>query len=531
MAQRRGMWVGALLLLAAVAGVVATAGGCLRSTSFACQSAEQCEPGTCVAAAGGASYCAIADGACASGLRFTESAGGHAGECTDGGGANDAGLDGSSDATDGGGDAPDGPMLSAERSENLCHEGAPFPAGYSECTEVVCERLPGCCESSWTELCVQLVELECAGAGWRCSTSVVFAGTGIVQVWEDGDEDEVWELVASGGAGGGAPAPYRSVCDADLDGDGRLEMIVPSASPLSAGDNQHLVLHRDLTDTSLLVEYRDLLDIQTLLDNANAYEAVIGDYNGDGRADMLLAGNSSAFIIRNLGDGLYADGPFPPELPVAYDVGSIDAGDLDGDHRDDIVVADYSGHVGIFSWDGDALVWSPVELTFPNVVHRVALGPFDPDGDLDLAVSGYDFIHVYENEGGTIADEPIWIYAPGGGSPPAFTDIEWIDANNDGYFDLLAGDRNGDLRVFEGTATGLQLAPRWVSPTPQPSWGLAVGDVDHDGDIDLVGVSETGENFVYRNDTPTEEEITFRKVWADPIPKGGEFYGADLTSF
>lgn len=98
----------ATLLLASLAaatsvgGLLAGVAGCLRSTSFACDTDTQCGAGgTCEAT----SFCSFPDAACASGARYGTSAGTYANQCVEGGGAIDGGVD--ADPTiDGAIDAP-----------------------------------------------------------------------------------------------------------------------------------------------------------------------------------------------------------------------------------------------------------------------------------------------------------------------------------------------------------------------------------------------------------------------------------------
>lgn len=64
-------------------------GGCLRSTEFHCSDSTQCAGGTCQSVG----FCSFEDSGCPSGQRFGESAGSYAGQCTDGSGPDDAGMD------------------------------------------------------------------------------------------------------------------------------------------------------------------------------------------------------------------------------------------------------------------------------------------------------------------------------------------------------------------------------------------------------------------------------------------------------
>lgn len=111
------MWLAHAFLL----GLLATSSvACLRKTEFQCSSSAECGPGgTCQSAVG---YCSVSDNDCASGQRYTDSAGTSAGECVGGGPVDDAGSD-ALPPTDGPeDDAPtDGPSVGC-------------PAGYAAIT-------------------------------------------------------------------------------------------------------------------------------------------------------------------------------------------------------------------------------------------------------------------------------------------------------------------------------------------------------------------------------------------------------------
>jgi hypothetical protein len=92
-------------------GVLATSSiACLRKTEFQCSSSAECGPGgTCQTAVG---YCSVTDNDCASGQRYSDSAGSSAGECVGGGPFDDASNPDAPIPSDGSDDAPpDGPSV------------------------------------------------------------------------------------------------------------------------------------------------------------------------------------------------------------------------------------------------------------------------------------------------------------------------------------------------------------------------------------------------------------------------------------
>ncbi|MDX1479306.1 MAG: VCBS repeat-containing protein, partial [Saprospiraceae bacterium] len=109
---------------------------------------------------------------------------------------------------------------------------------------------------------------------------------------------------------------------------------------------------------------------------------------------------------------------------------------------------------------------------------------FNGDGldDITLPSEQGDSIHLYENTGGSFQH----IASP----VPEIDEskhVVWVDLDNDGDRDLFVSNRGAPNRVYEN-AGGLvltEITPSGLSTAADNSFGVAFGDYDRDGFLDL----------------------------------------------
>lgn len=302
-------------------------------------------------------------------------------------------------------------------------------------------------------------------------------------------------------------------------------------------------------------------------------DPAIGDLDGDGDLDLILAGNmeptdilpafSQINFFRNVGDArsfrwqqkevIFYD-PFEnAHLRATFNLNDYNQdGELDlavGAHLVDGDLFDYTfrGTAITFfkklpgglapGWEDDTSVFA--QFALDSIYYDPILFDFNGDGALDLLMQVAGEYTFYENIGSR--ENPNWEARP-----------QWLDgldvrrhhraaagdADKDGLSDLLFGELDGSLNLYRNI--GSTALPKWqqgnsafAAVTVDSAAAPAFGDLDGDGDLDLIIGDAEGKTVFYRNDLIVEVEpvnpnvpqsFTLHQNYPNPFPRRGSAF-------
>ncbi len=272
-----------------------------------------------------------------------------------------------------------------------------------------------------------------------------------------------------------AGATPRWVTIADLDGDGRPDLVVANQS----SDSVSVLLGKPDGTFAAAVNYVE--------SGTSPLSVAAGDVNGDGKVDLVIGDCNSNLLSVRFGS---SNGTFSGPAHIGNLGGQcpfpVKLADLSGDGKLDIVYI-VGTSVGVFIGNGQGAFGLPTLYPAGASPASIAVADFNGDGKNDLAVgngSGTNVSVLINNGNGT--------FAPAVSYPTDGHEVRTViaaDFNGDGKIDLAAGN-GGDNTVATllGNGNGTFGNPRLATVAGSP-WSLAATDFNGDGRLDLIAVN------------------------------------------
>lgn len=314
-------------------------------------------------------------------------------------------------------------------------------------------------------------------------------------LWEDGRTLEGFLTTRLQGATAGTFAEPRRVDTGlepvalalgDLDGDGRVDAVVANWEDRNGVCEVTVHLQAGMPGGTFQA---DPVVIPTGARRPG--DVALGDLNGDGRMDIVLAvrDGQDALVVPQLAGGAFGT---PLSVPVGGVPRAVAAGDLNGDGRTDLAVATDQDEVVVFHQDAGGLLVEAARKAVGWRPLQVRIADLDSDSRPDLLVAcfgeSYDGLAVILREGtGDYRDAAY--YDTGDEAPAALT---VADFDGDGHLDVAVANYGapgwpGSVGVLfqDGTAPGTFAALETYRGYHGPS-AIATGDLNGDGHPDLL---------------------------------------------
>jgi hypothetical protein len=316
-----------------------------------------------------------------------------------------------------------------------------------------------------------------------------------IDYYDSDGEEEIGSKVeillgdGNGGARPGAPPPLPngaimcSLAAADLNGDG-----APDLAIVDSDAKDILILLGDGTGQFVPAGGSP---IQA---GGVPTSVVAADVNADGRPDLVApvasaSGRISGIAIL-LGDGAggFAQAPGSPISILAGNAFSVAAADLDGDGKPDLAVANTArNEISVLRGDGTGGFGAPVTVGSARRPGKIAVGDFDGNGKPDLAT-------LLEYGAAILLGDGTGSFHAAPSSPLKLdgSDLAPVDLNGDGKSDLVTPSGEDGVSVRLASGDGRFRTVEFSPFATDYTLRIATADFNGDGRPDIAALSGDG---------------------------------------
>ncbi len=290
---------------------------------------------------------------------------------------------------------------------------------------------------------------------------------------------------------GGVP---QSVALADIDGDGKADMVV-------SGNSAGILVFRNVSSAGSITT--GSFGGVAFSTGARPWEVAVGDIDGDGKPDLVTANtdNNTISVLRNTSSsGSLTSGSFAARIDYATDSTpmSIAIGDLDGDGLPDIAVPNYDSTT--------VTIFRNHPLLKPPVITSVSPNVANPGTSVTITGSGFDtsvvnnkvFFGATRAVVTTASAGSLTVISPVSGTLAPISVLDSVTGLS-GYEQYAYLPKYDNSIYLSGTLNFVTKVDFTSLTTPQ---AVVFGDLDGDGKADMViANSGSAKISVYRNNS------------------------------
>jgi hypothetical protein len=303
----------------------------------------------------------------------------------------------------------------------------------------------------------------------------------------------------------------HSITFGDFNNDGKIDMLV------SKGSSATVAVYAN-TSSSGKISFSTQQDLPAL--GFSHEGSATADFDGDGKLDIVIANSfnsPSVSVYRNTSTGLNIS--FAPKIDYAADNGpyTVAVGDIDGDGKPDMIVANNgSDTISFYKNTSSAGIISfapKIDFKAGTNPYSIAIRDLDNDGKPDIAVTtqgSSSALLVMQNTtlGGVVSfNTAINVAALAG---PFIVSIG--DLDGDGIPDLaVASSGNSSIIVVKNVSTPGNFSfdtPQSFATGTYPDC-VALSDLDGDGKPDMISCNRNSNNISVLRNTSTAGNISF----------------------
>ena len=280
----------------------------------------------------------------------------------------------------------------------------------------------------------------------------------------------------------------NSVASGDLDNDGDLDIFYARWSPTYVGESRSDQVYLNNGNGTFVLS-------QELTDNNDAStDSEIGDFDNDGNLDLLTAnftGYSAAKAY--LGDGT-GNFTLAWSAPQNVWVRSVFLADFDNDGNQDFVIGTNNSTCRVYLGNGDGTFTYTWNTTESGWTYSFAATDFDQDGNLDIITTHTAGSYIYSGNGdGTFSLEKNYIWdSPFG--------VSIGDIDNDGDMDFVQGGANTNDRVYINNGNWNFVNDSNSLKATEHANSVVFADLNGDGYLDYIVTNNYKADDIYLND-------------------------------